>query len=1002
MAGWSSEKREKVELAFYQYLNRCYVNSRDGGRICLGEAIYEGQRRVITEIFDGLEEDIHTFVILKSRQLGISTIIRALIVFLLGIFNGLKGAIVFDTDNNKVESRSELEVMIEELPRSLKFPLIKTSNRSGLMLSNNSKVLFMSAGIKKSKSSGTLGRSVGLSVAHGSELCSWDNEDGWEAFQASLSDNNPDRIYIWESTARGYNFWHKVCQEAKADSAHQKFIFIGWWSKDSQRIERSHPDFQLYGEQPPSAKERHKIDLVRQLYGVEITPEQLAWVRRNSDPSAQAEGDTPAEYEPSALRLQEQPWCVTANTRVGTSDGIIPISEVCGGNATLGKILHYGPTGKAAIWRARTKLGYQIEGTANHPLISTDEQEIRLDQSYGKKIKLQPPRFSEQKRVVTWREGIVDNSVVITPDFARLVGLYMGDGSIWGSSRSGWFVQITCCNEDMDIVDECERLFSGLFEKKTFRHVNTTGSTDVRVQSRLVVETFKKLGLTRDDTANTRRKIYVPEFIWRSPKHVVKEFLSGLFEADGFNAHNTNRVALFSKYPKFIADIQLLLLAFGITSRSVSMKKKHPDGHYYTGNQLELRTAEAIRFNKEIGFLSARKRGRFNEAAYEKMWTERLASPKKGNNKRPVIVLEDEIVSVEHTDRIEEVYNLTVDDTHWFDANGILTHNTEEDAWQQTGSVFFPQETLTEITNKDVSRKYAAWMFLAGAEFVDMKVIKAPNARNIDLKVWEEPDPDGIYAMGVDPAFGENPLNDRSSIEIFRCYADGLDQVAEYASPLINTRQLAWVIASLLGWYGGGPNALIKYGLELNGPGTATFNALKELRALIESGMQKQEIEERGLQNVFRNVRTYIYARSDSMNAGQSFHIKTTGPLKITFLERFRDFVTNGTCRLRSADLVDEMKNIAREGDTIAAPGTMKDDRVLGSSFAVHVWESGLRRMLMTQKRTREAEAARKRLSIVDQVALYNSNQLGNFFEQKRRVRVQQQRMAVRQTWRYR
>lgn len=635
MAGWSSEKREKVELAFYQYLNRCYVNSRDGGRICLGEAIYEGQRRVITEIFDGLEEDIHTFVILKSRQLGISTIIRALIVFLLGIFNGLKGAIVFDTDNNKVESRSELEVMIEELPRSLKFPSIKTSNRSGLMLSNNSKVLFMSAGIKKSKSSGTLGRSVGLSVAHGSELCSWDNEDGWEAFQASLSDNNPDRIYIWESTARGYNFWHKVCQEAKADSAHQKFIFIGWWSKDSQKIERSHPDFKLYGEQPPTAKERHKIDLVRQLYGVEITPEQLAWVRRNSDPSAQAEGDTPAEYEPSALRLQEQPW-------------------------------------------------------------------------------------------------------------------------------------------------------------------------------------------------------------------------------------------------------------------------------------------------------------------------------------------------------------------------------TEEDAWQQTGSVFFPQETLTEITNKDVSRKYSAWMFLAGAEFVDMKVIKAPNARNIDLKVWEEPDPDGNYTMGIDPAFGENPLNDRSSIEIYRCYADGLDQVAEYASPLINTRQLAWVIASLLGWYGGGPNAQIRYGLELNGPGTATFNALKELKALIESGMQKQEIEERGLQNIFRNVRTYVYARADSMNVGQSFHIKTTGPLKITFLERFRDFVTNGTCRLRSADLVDEMKNVAREGDTIAAPGTMKDDRVLSSSFAVHVWESGLRRMLMTQKRTREAEAARKRLSIVDQVALYNSNQLGNFFEQKRRVRVQQQRMAVRQTWRYR
>jgi len=42
--------------------------------------------------------------------------------------------------------------------------------------------------------------------------------------------------------------------------------------------------------------------------------------------------------------------------------------------------------------------------------------------------------------------------------------------------------------------------------------------------------------------------------------------------------------------------------------------------------------------------------------------------------------------------------------------------------------------------------------------------------------------------------------------------------VAEYASPLVNTRQLAWVIASLLGWYGSG-NATARYIMELNGPG---------------------------------------------------------------------------------------------------------------------------------------------------------------------------------------
>ena len=122
MAGWSHAKRVKVEKAFYDYLNRAFVYSKDQGRICLGEHLYEGQRRLITEIFDALEDDVHEIYVLKSRQLGISTIIRFLTAFLIGINPGLKGAIVFDTDFNKIAARNELEVAIKELPASLKFP----------------------------------------------------------------------------------------------------------------------------------------------------------------------------------------------------------------------------------------------------------------------------------------------------------------------------------------------------------------------------------------------------------------------------------------------------------------------------------------------------------------------------------------------------------------------------------------------------------------------------------------------------------------------------------------------------------------------------------------------------------------------------------------------------------------------------------------------------------------------------------------------------------------
>jgi hypothetical protein len=136
------------------------------------------------------------------------------------------------------------------------------------------------------------------------------------------------------------------------------------------------------------------------------------------------------------------------------------------------------------------------------------------------------------------------------------------------------------------------------------------------------------------------------------------------------------------------------------------------------------------------------------------------------------------------------------------------------------------------------------------------------------------------------------------------------------------------------------------------------------------------------------------------MQGGAAYHIKTTAALKITFMERLRDFVSNGMFRIRSMDLVSEMKSIAREGDTIKAPGAMKDDRVLAAAFAINCWENGPRRQLMAANRTRESEVARQRLTIVDQVNLYQSNQLQYFFASKRRVRMDAQRDQQRRNWR--
>ena len=292
-------------------------------------------------------------------------------------------------------------------------------------------------------------------------------------------------------------------------------------------------------------------------------------------------------------------------------------------------------------------------------------------------------------------------------------------------------------------------------------------------------------------------------------------------------------------------------------------------------------------------------------------------------------------------------------------------------------------------------------MYMAGDNFTDMRIYPAQNMRSVELKVWEEPETGAQYVMGIDPAYGENENNDRSSIEIFRCYADGIDQVAEYAWPLVTTQQFAWVVASLLGWYGNG--AEINYILELNGPGSAVFNELKSLKFKIDNDRsQRQMLEDRGLASVFKNVKTYIYTRVDAMGIGANYHWEANTKRKIMILERLRDFVSTGKLHIRSASLIEEMKTIAREGDHIGAPQSMRDDRVIAAAMAAYYWDTKIKNNLITQRRTREAEAAKKRASIVDQVALFNRNHLDMFFRQKQVTRAVQHSQMMRNAWRYR
>lgn len=257
---------------FETFCGRLKIDSKEYGRMPL--TWLGTQRYVVEQISAGLANDVHTFVILKGRQLGISTVTLALDLYWLFKNRGLQGSVVTDTDENREVFRSLITQYIASLPTQARAP-IERHNRTQLVLRNGSRLVYMVAGEKKK---GNLGRAKAVNMLHGTECSSWGDEEGFSSLVNTLAQKNPKRLYVLESTARGYNMFYQTWEVAK-ESKTQMAIFVGWWRNELYSWPESSVEFQTFWDGSPTSDERVWIGEVFSRYGVEVTPSQIAWWR---------------------------------------------------------------------------------------------------------------------------------------------------------------------------------------------------------------------------------------------------------------------------------------------------------------------------------------------------------------------------------------------------------------------------------------------------------------------------------------------------------------------------------------------------------------------------------------------------------------------------------------------------------------------------------------------------------------------------------------------------
>lgn len=259
---------------FYRFCRQLKIESKERGMITLGDTLLGSQTYVMDEVGKGLADGVHFFVVLKGRQLGITTISLAMDLYWHFIHPGMQGTLTTDTEENREQFRSTLQMYMDGLPKEYKIPLV-SHNRNQLVFKNRSRLFYQVAGLR---SKGSLGRGKGITFLHGTETSSWGDEEGLASLLASLAETNPLRYYLFESTARGYNMFHDMWATAKKAKT-QKAIFCGWWRNQFYSADPESSVYKTYWDGRLNSEEKEWTKEIKKVYNVEINSRQIAWWR---------------------------------------------------------------------------------------------------------------------------------------------------------------------------------------------------------------------------------------------------------------------------------------------------------------------------------------------------------------------------------------------------------------------------------------------------------------------------------------------------------------------------------------------------------------------------------------------------------------------------------------------------------------------------------------------------------------------------------------------------
>ncbi len=309
------------------------------------------------------------------------------------------------------------------------------------------------------------------------------------------------------------------------------------------------------------------------------------------------DGDAPA-----AMR-----YCVTGDTLIVTHKGLQPINtlpsngsenidiKVLSRDRSIHKADKWFDSGKHKTIKIRTRHGFELQGTLNHPILTwtrdyitgkpyfewkllqdAQKNDIAVIERTNdllwpeKNIDLVPYWPEENKR---WEDKILPKK--LDENLSFILGALIAEGTIKEH-------EIEFCNSDLQFIDmfsdRWKKVFPDCRLHRFSRNPSSYGKKPyytLEIHSRKVITLLLAIGLHPVKSRDKR----IPHLIFQSPKSVVSAFLQGYFEGDGSasNSGRMNELSAISKSELLLKEMQVLLLRFGIAStrRFDSWRKTH-------------------------------------------------------------------------------------------------------------------------------------------------------------------------------------------------------------------------------------------------------------------------------------------------------------------------------------------------------------------------------------------------------------------------------------------